>query len=74
MLIISYQNQEVMHMRSQPPFNLVVHAPQSPENRISLSQQIASAHAQAVCQYISNLNCPSSTKSRLIDSIRDPSR
>ena len=49
--------------------NVILHLPSSQEGKNELAQRIASVHADAVLHQIKKMDCPSSQKTELLDSI-----
>ena len=60
---------EVTVIRSMAPINLIVYYPKTEEGQIELAKRVSDVHAAAVTQRIKSLNCPSSQKLELLDSV-----
>ena len=60
---------EVTVIRSMAPLNLIVYYPKTEEGQIELAKRVSDVHAAAVTQRIKSLNCPSSQKLELLDSV-----
>lgn len=53
---------------------VIVHYPDSQAKNDQLKQKVAQIHADAVCKFISNLNCNSEEKIKLIEDIKNAGR
>ena len=55
--------------RKIAPVNVIFHYPTTEEGKYELAKQISIIHADAVIQYIKNLNCPHEQKLKLLDAV-----
>ena len=60
---------EVTIIRSMAPISLIVYYPKTEEGQIELAKRVSDIHAAAVTQRIKSLNCPTSQKLELLDSV-----
>ena len=56
-------------MKKAAPINIIVHYPTTEEGWRELRRRMAIVHADAVLNYVQNLNCPTWQKIKLIDAI-----
>lgn len=56
-------------MKRYAPFNLKMYSPVSEAGNQQLAKQVAQVHAESVCAYIRQLNCPHSQKLQLLNAI-----
>lgn len=60
---------EVTVIRSMAPINLIVYYPKTEEGQMELAKRVSDVHAAAVTQRIKSLNCPTSQKLELLDTV-----
>ena len=53
---------------------VIVHYPESEEDRAEIQKRLARIHAQFVLQYIRKLNCPQWQKEKLLDAVAETVR
>lgn len=63
------QSEEVCHIRTSAPIQIIMYYPETEEGKRKLQQRVADVHADLVVSRIQKLNCPTEQKLELLDAV-----